>query len=125
MESYRKGYEQILRAAHIQQGDFVLIQTATRESLKRKGTNRNYIVGKGPISAGAAIQAVAEKEARKQPKKKLILEVSDDEDSSEDDGIGNEYETLHLELRHWDNGRSSMLVVPDPFRDQQDEILFN
>jgi hypothetical protein len=54
-----------------------------------------------------------------------MLEVSGGEDSSEDDSIGDEYETLHPELRHWDNGRSSMLAVPDPFRDQQDEILFN
>jgi len=125
MESYKKGCEQILRVAHIQQGDLISIQTATKESLKRKGTNRNYIVGKGPISARAAIQAVAEKEARKRPKKKLILEVSNDEDGSEDNGIGDEYETLHPELRHWDNGRSSMLAVPDPFRNQQDKILFN
>src|SRR5450755_898970 len=117
MESYKKGCEQILQVAHIQQGDLILIQTATKESLKRKGTNRNYIVCKGLISAKAAIQAVAEKEARKQPKKKLILKVSNDEDSS-DDRISNEYETLHPELRHWDNRRLSMLAVPDPFRDQ-------
>jgi hypothetical protein len=51
MESYRKGCEQILRVADIQQGDLILIQTATKASLKQKSTNRNYIVGKGPISA--------------------------------------------------------------------------
>jgi len=123
MESYRKGCEQILRVADIQQGDLIAIQTATKESLRRKATNRNYIVGKGPISARAAIQAVAEKEARKRPKKKLMLEVSEDED--EDDGIDNEYESLHPELAGWDNGVSSMACVRDPFREQQDFIAFN
>jgi hypothetical protein len=51
MESYRKGCEQILRVTDIQQGDLISIQTATKATLKRKSTNRNYIVGKGPISA--------------------------------------------------------------------------
>ena len=83
MESYRKGCEQILQVADIQQGDLISIQTATKASLKQKATNRNYIVGKGPISARAAIQAVAKKEARKRPKKKLVLEVSSNEDSDE------------------------------------------
>jgi len=123
MEPYRKGYEQILRIADIQQGDLIAIQTATKESIRRKATNRNYIVGKGPISVRAAIQAVAEKEARKRPKKKLVLEVSDDED--EDDSIDNEYESLHPELVGWDNGVSSMACVRDPFREQQDFIAFN
>jgi hypothetical protein len=124
MELYRKGCKQILQAAHIQQGDLILIQTATKELLKRKGINWNYIVGKGLISARAAIRDVAKMEARKRPKKKLILDVSD-KDSSKDNSISDEYETLHPELRHWDNRRLRMLAVPDPFRDQQDEILFN
>jgi hypothetical protein len=58
----------------------------------------SYIVGKGPISARAAIQAVAEKEARKRLKKKLVLEVGSDDDSDSDDGNKNEYGTLHPEL---------------------------
>jgi hypothetical protein len=33
MESYRKGCEQILRVANIQQGDLIAIQTATKESI--------------------------------------------------------------------------------------------
>jgi hypothetical protein len=41
-------------------------------------------------------------------KVELILEVESDDD---DDVAGTEYETLHPELRHWDNGRSSMLSV--------------
>jgi hypothetical protein len=123
MESYRKGCEQILQVAEIQQGDLISIQTATKESLKRKATNRNYIVGKGPISAWAAIQAVAEKEARKRPKKKLIIPVSSDEDSdsgSDDD----EYNSLHPELANWDNGQSNGDLIRDPFREQQDFITF-
>jgi hypothetical protein len=123
IESYRKGCEQILRVADIQQGNLITIQTATKESIRRKATNRNYIVGKGPISAQAAIQAVAEKEARKRPKKKLVLEVSDDED--EYDSINNEYESLHPELMGWDNRVSSMACVQDPFREQQEFITFN
>ena len=51
MESYRKGCEQIMRVADIQQGDLISIQAATKACLTRKATNRNYIVGKGPISA--------------------------------------------------------------------------
>jgi DDE superfamily endonuclease len=121
MESYRKGCEQILRVADIQQGDLHTIQTATKAALARKATNRNYIVGKGPISAKAAIQAVAEKEARKRPKKKLVVEVSDN-DEDDDEPV---YEPLHPELVGWDNGRSSMLHVPDPFREQQELITFN
>lgn len=117
MESYRKGCEQILRVADIQQGDLISIQTATKASLKRKATTRNYIIGKGPISAQAAVQAVAEKEARKRPKKKLVVDVSSDEDS---DGTNNEYETLYPELVGWDNGQSSMDYVRDPFREQQE-----
>jgi hypothetical protein len=34
-----------------------------------------------------------------------MLEVSEDEDK--DDGIDNEYESLHPELEGWDNGVSS------------------
>jgi hypothetical protein len=51
MESYQKGYEQILRVADIQQGNLITIQTATKEALRRKATNRNYIISKGLISA--------------------------------------------------------------------------
>jgi hypothetical protein len=122
MQSYRKGCEQILRVADIQQGDLLIIQTATKAALRRKATNRNYIVGKGPISARAAIQAIAEKEARKRPKKKLVVEVSDDDDDDDDDPT---YEPLHPELVGWDNGQSSMTHVPDPFREQQEFITFN
>jgi len=61
-----------LQIADIQQGDLITIQTATKEAIRRKATNRNYIVGKGPISPRPAIRAVAEKEARKRPKKKLV-----------------------------------------------------
>ena len=39
IESYRKGCEQILQVADIQQGDLIAIQTATKESLRRKATN--------------------------------------------------------------------------------------
>jgi hypothetical protein len=94
MDSYREGCEQILRVADIQQGDLITIQTAMKEAIRRKATNRNYIVGKGPITARAAIQAVDEKEARKRPKKKLLVQVSSDDDTDTD----NEYETLHPEL---------------------------
>jgi hypothetical protein len=82
-------------------------------------------VGKGPISARAAIQAVTKKEARKRPQKKPVLEV--DSGSDDDDVAGTEHETLHPELRDWDNGRSNMLLVRlrDPFKEQQDEIRFN
>jgi hypothetical protein len=124
MESYRKGCEQILQVADIQQGDLISIQTATKASLKRKATNRNYIVRKGPISAWAAIQAVAEKEARKRPKKqKVVIPVSSDKDSdssSDDD----EYNSLHPELANWDNGQSNGELIQDPFREQQDLITF-
>lgn len=61
MESYREGCEQILRVADIQQGNLITIQTAMKEAIRRKATNRIYIVGKGPITAQAAIQAVTEK----------------------------------------------------------------
>jgi len=101
MELYQKGCEQILRVADIQQGDLISIQTATKASLRQKSTNRNYIVGKGLISARAAIQAVAEKEARKRLKKqKLAIIVSSDKDSdySSDSEPDTEYNSLHLEL---------------------------
>ena len=111
-----------MQVADIQQGDLITIQTAIKEATRRKATNRNYIVGKGLISAWAAIQAVAEKEARKRPKKKLLLEASDDDD---DHDIDNEYETLHPELGEWDNRQSSMAYIQDPFREQQDFITFN
>lgn len=94
-----------------------------KEAIRRKATNRNYVVGKGPISAWAAIQAVAEKEARKRPKKKLVVEVSDN--NNDDYDINNEYEPLHPELAGWDNRQSSMAFVQDPFREQQDFITFN
>ena len=73
------------------------------------------------MSARAAIQAVAEKEARKHPKKKLVLEVSDNEDNNDTD---NEYETLHPELEGWDNGRSNEALLRDPFKAQQEFIVF-
>ena len=92
IESY-KSYEQILQVADIQQGDLISIQTATKEAIRQKAINRNYIISKGPISARAAIQAVAKKEARKRPKEKLVVEVS-----SDDSNTDNEYKTLHPEL---------------------------
>jgi hypothetical protein len=101
MESHQRGCEQILQVADIQQGDLILIQTATKASIKQKATNQNYIVRKGLISARAAIQAVAEKEARKRPKKqKVMIPVSsnDDSDSGSDD---DEYNSLHPELANW------------------------
>lgn len=39
IESYRKGCEQILRVADIQQGDLISIQTATKEAIRWKATN--------------------------------------------------------------------------------------
>jgi hypothetical protein len=76
MQSYRKACEQILWVADVQQGDLVQIQTATKESRRWKATNRNYIVGKGPVNVGGGLREFAE--ARKP--KKLVVEVSDDED---------------------------------------------
>jgi hypothetical protein len=118
-QSYRKGCEQILRAAHIQQSDLLMIQTATKGALRRKATNRNYIVGKGPIRAGNGLQEVAEKEARK-PKKKVIVKVSDDEV----DNVGTTYQTEHLEIVGWDFGKSDMTGVRDPFKEQEEIIKF-
>ena len=127
MESYQKGCKQILQVADIQQGDLISIQTATKASLKQKSTNRNYIVGKGLMSARAAIQAVAEKEARKRPKKqKLAILVSSDEDSdySNDSEPDTEYNSLYPELANWDNGQSNGELIQDPFNGQQDFITF-
>jgi hypothetical protein len=101
-------------------GILISIQTATKEAIRRKATNRNYIVGKGPISARGAIQAAAEKEARKRPKKKLVVEVSSDDSNTDD-----EYETLHPELAGWDNGHSNLALIRDPFKEQQHLITFN
>jgi hypothetical protein len=113
-----------LQVADILQGDLILIQTATKASLKEKATNQNYIVRKGLISARAAIQAVAEKEARKRPKKqKAMIPVGSNEDSNS--GSDNdEYNSLHPELANWDNGQSNRELIQDPFREQQDLITF-
>jgi len=54
-----------------------------------------------------------------------MFEVSEDEDDGKDDGIDNEYESLHLELVGWDNGVSSIARVRDPFGEQQNLITFN
>jgi len=53
-----------------------------------------------------------------------MLEVSEDE-SEDEDGINNEYESLHPELVRWDNGVLSMACVRDPFREQQELITLN
>ena len=45
--------------------------------------------------------------------------------SSNDSDTDNEYEPLHLELVGWDNGRSNLALIQDPFKEQQDLITFN
>jgi hypothetical protein len=45
--------------------------------------------------------------------------------SSDDSDIDDEYETLHPKLVGWDNGRSNLALIQDPFKEQQDLITFN
>jgi hypothetical protein len=98
--------------------------------LKRKATNQNYIVGKGPISARAAIEAVAAKEAQKRPKKQkqqVILQVSSDEDSDSDSDNepDTEYNTLQPELANWDNGQSNWELLRNLFEMSDSYIAFD
>lgn len=45
--------------------------------------------------------------------------------SSDDSDIDDEYETLHPKLAGWDNRRSNLALIQDPFKEQQDLITFN
>jgi hypothetical protein len=79
------------------------------------------------MSARAAIQAVAEKDARKRLKKqKLAILVSSDEgsDYTSDSEPDTEYNSLHPELVNWDNGQSNRELIQDSFNRQQDFITF-
>jgi hypothetical protein len=123
MESLRKGNEQILRIADIQQNNLTQIQLATKETLQKKATNRYYIPGKGPLKARDSFKQIAEKEARKAkraPKSSLKIPVEDEDDSDD------EYFIDHPELEGFDFGVTDMEVgVPDPFKAQEEMIRFN
>lgn len=108
----------MLRVAHAEQGDLMVIRIAAKEAQKRKATCRNYTTRKGAIRVKDALAQIAEKEARKAkraPKKPVIVEVEDEDDEDDDMDLDSEMEGFAI--------GADMAGVPDPMNPSYDYIL--
>ena len=117
-ESWQKGNEEILRVAHVEQGDLMQIRIAAKEAQKRKATCRNYTTGKGSIRVEDALVRIAEKEARKAkraPKKPLIIEANDED--SDDSDLDSEFGSFAF--------GADIAGVPDYLNPSYDYIPFD
>ena len=91
--------EEQLRIGELVQNDLIQIRMAVKESQKAKATCRMYIVGKGPITIKDAQQLVAEKVARRKPKKQIQVDTQFIILIDDDDEIGSRVdEDIDLEL---------------------------
>jgi hypothetical protein len=70
-ESYTRGVETQLRVAELEQADLIQIRMSVKESQAAKATNRMYTVGKGPIKVKDAKVGIAQKVARRKPKRQV------------------------------------------------------
>jgi len=117
-----------LQVAELKQNNLIQIRLSVKEQQKSKAACRMYTVSKGPIKAKDVKIVIAEKNARKRPKKQLetkfIVLVDSDDDEVIEDGdigdIGDGDEVIHLELPGIVLGDP----IPDPFKDQHDYIGF-
>ena len=93
------------------------VYKAVKDAQAANATCRMYTVGKGPIKVKDAKTVIAEKVARRKPKKlvdtKLTIDI-DDEDEEDSDAL------IHLELRGLVFGDE----IRDPFKAQDDELKF-
>ena len=114
--------EEQLQIGELVQNDLIQIRMAVKESQKAKATCRMYTVSKGPISVKDAQKSVAEKVARRKPKKQIQVDTQfvipiDDNDEI---GGGVDDEDIDLELRGFAFGDS----IRDLFAEQEDYITF-
>ena len=115
-ESYTRRVETQLRVAELKQHDLIQIRMAVKESQAVKATCRMYTVGKGPIKVKDAKAGIAEKVARRKPKKQVNTEFT----IEVDDEVEGDDESLHPELQGVVFGDE----IPDPFVAQYDYIKF-
>jgi hypothetical protein len=119
-ESYTRGVEEQLRTGELVQNDLIQIRMAVKESQSAKATCRMYTVSKGPISMKDGQKSVAEKVARRKPKKQvdtqLIIPVSDGDDEIK----GVDDKVINPELRGFAFGDS----IRDPFLEQDNYLTF-
>jgi hypothetical protein len=102
-----------------------MIQVATKEALRKRASNRKYIIGKGPIKVGDSFREIAEKEARKPKSKRTPTPFTIDLDDEDDEDYFVDF-VDHPELMGFDFGITDMeLGVPDPFKAQAELIKFN
>jgi hypothetical protein len=120
-DSYTRGVETQLRVAELEQNDLTQIRLAAKESQATKATCRMYTVGKGPIKVRDAKAGIAEKVARRKPKKPVNTEFTIEVDDEVEDGNVEDSDALiHPELRGLVFGDE----IPDPFEAQYDELKF-
>jgi hypothetical protein len=126
---YTRAVETQLRVAELEQNDLAQIRLSVKEQQKSKATCRMYTVGKVPIKAKDAKVAIAEKNARKRPKKQLetkfVVPVDSDNDEVMDGDMGDVDmgdgdDLIHPELRGIVLGDP----ISNPFEDQHDYIKF-
>ena len=115
-ESYTRGVETQLRVAELEQNDLMQIRLAVKELQAMKASCRMYTVGKGPIKVKDAKAGIAEKVARRRPKKQVDTELTIEVDDEFEDSD----ELIDLELRGIVFGDE----IQDPFEAQSNVIKF-